>query len=599
MVSRLRTFFAIRLERKLALLLSLVALCTLVVFGWLAIPTITSTRQQDVTELEWQLVNQHASRLKKYVDDKLETFRVVLVGDVPLEGLGDQYLLPVLQGQLDVDTSLHEVSFLDPASGRETHRLVRDIGPAELRSYQVEDAIFTAARAGKNYIGPVTLESGQPFLILATPVTDRSGRLVTVLRGEVNLDTLNTLVAQANLSDTGYLYVVDRQGRLLAHSSNLALSRHVALSQVAPIVARRLLVGAVRYSFRSSSRYYSSFSNQSVFAVARSLPTLGWGVVVEWPEDEAMQPVVSVVGRLLAALFGLLAIIIVVSIYVARRFARPLRNLRRAADAIGQGKFDVGLAGASQGRDEIGELARSFDSMTLGLKELERLKDEFVFIAAHELRTPVTAIRGYAEMLGDLKAKLPPPGGEFVQRLQQSGARLANLVNDLLEVARSQAGRLKVQTSPQDIIAVLQATLAELTPLVQEKKHVVNFTPPAALPNVMADKDKLQEVLVNLVGNAIKYTPAGGRIEVRVAVGEGGVVTAIQDSGIGIAPADQAKLFERFFRVESDATKNIQGTGLGLFIVRQLVERMGGKIWVTSEAGRGSTFSFSLPSASS
>lgn len=595
MFTAVRTYFATRLERKLALLLSLVALFSLVIIGWLAIPTITNTRQQDVSELEWQLVNQLSTRLKKYMDDKLEQFRIN-VADPNVTAIGPDQQAYILRGQLEADSSLVEVAFLRPSDGAVEQRVVRGQDEAGEADQNPEPELLPTVMGGNNYLGDVHFVNSNPRVTLGSPVVNQQGQVISILRGEVDLSVLNSLVAQANLGSQGYLYVVDQRGRMLAHSSNLASSRHARLSEVAPLVARKLLVGAVLYTFRSSSQYYSSLSEQPVFAVARSLPSLRWGVVAEWPESEAMGPVADVVARLLGALFGILAIIIALSVYVARRFTRPLRTLRHATESIGQGKFDVDITRATATRDEVGDLARSFSGMTEGLKELERLKDEFVFIAAHELRTPVTAIRGYAEMLGDLKEKIPPQGSEFVTRLQQSGARLANLVNDLLEVARSQAGRLKVQTSPQDLVALIQTTLAELKPLVAEKKHTLTFTPPAALPTVMADKDKLQEVLVNLIGNAIKYTPVGGQVQVAVSVKADRVVTAITDTGIGIAPQDQAKLFERFFRVESDATKNIQGTGLGLFIVRQLVERMDGKIWVTSEVGKGSTFSFSLPS---
>ena len=154
-----------------------------------------------------------------------------------------------------------------------------------------------------------------------------------------------------------------------------------------------------------------------------------------------------------------------------------------------------------------------------------------------------------------------------------------------------------MQTSPQDLVAIITATLAELKPLAEEKRHTISFSPPVPLPPVLADKDKLQEVIVNLVGNAIKYTPPQGKVEVGLKVAGQSIITWVKDNGIGIGPDDQAKLFQRFFRVESDETRHIQGTGLGLFIVRQIIEHMNGKIWVESEKGQGSTFYFTLPTA--
>ena len=585
-----------RLDRKLALLLSLVALLSLTVLGWLAIRTVTQARQQNVAELEWQLVNQSVDRLRKFIDDKIENFRIV-VADPNVTAIGYEQQTFILEGHLSGDASLLELSFIQPADGFETARVVRGYDKPIHRVLGLDEPAVAAALQGKNYFGPVFFVDNEPRIVLASPVINQQRSIIGVLRGEANLKAVAPLIAQANLGESGYLFVVDQAGRVIATSS-AAGSRLPAGRDLKskPFVSQVLATG-VAPAVGDSAVYESSLEPLKVFVAGRTIPKFGWAIVVEWPTDEAMAIVSEVISRLIGGALVLLALLIVISFWLARSLTKPLRQLTLATAEVGKGKFDVTLPTA--GQDEVGELARSFGTMTLGLKELERLKDEFVFIAAHELRTPVTAIRGYAEMLGDVSQALPEQAKEFVLRLQQSGGRLATLVNDLLEVARSQAGRLKVQTSPQDIVAIITATLAELKPLAEEKQHTIAFLPPAGLPLVLADKDKLQEVMVNLVGNAIKYTPPGGQVEVGVRQAEGLLVTSVKDSGIGIALGDQAKLFQRFFRVESEETKNIQGTGLGLFIVRQIVEHMNGKIWVESIKGQGSTFYFSLPIAGS
>ncbi len=657
-----RGYIGSRLERKLALLLSLVALISLLILTLLAVRTITVTRQRNVAELEWQLTNQTVDRLRKFIDDKIESFRIV-VADPNVTAIGYEQQTFILQGHLKNDASLVELSFVQPADGAESARVVRGKGepvplmldtdgsaklcvketknfnvgavivlrdtlsgpftaalqsvgvacpggqelvlsaapPAgeyavaesaavtenpEHRVFKLTDPAVAAALKGENYFGPVYFVGGEPRIVLASPVVNQQGTIIGVLRGEANLTAVAPLVAQANLGASGYLYVLDQEGYAMASSSNISSRLEVG---------SRLTATPLSPSMSEAERYKSSVTREPSFGVKRAIPKFGWTVVTEWPEGEAMAVVGQVVARLMVGAALLLILTIFLSVVLARRFARPLRELKSASEQVGQGRFDISLPTA--GKDEVGDLARSFGEMTKGLKELERLKDEFVFIAAHELRTPVTAIRGYAEMLTDSSKDLSDQTKEFVLRLQQSGERLATLVNDLLEVARSQAGRLKVQTSPQDIVSVVQAILAELKPLVDQKHHTVSFNP-ETVPLVLADKDKLQEVLVNLIGNAVKYTPEGGQVQVAVVSQPAGFVTcSVRDNGIGISPEDQAKLFQRFFRVESDETRNIQGTGLGLFIVRQIVEHMGGAIWVTSEKGKGSTFSFKLPVA--
>jgi two-component system phosphate regulon sensor histidine kinase PhoR len=254
------------------------------------------------------------------------------------------------------------------------------------------------------------------------------------------------------------------------------------------------------------------------------------------------------------------------------------------------------------------ELGDSFNDMVMGLKQLEQLKDEFVFIAAHELRTPVAAMKGYLQLILDgTTGAIPDATKAFIEKVIASNQRLIQLVNDLLEVARSQAGRLTIKVAPTDIAPAIASTLDELKSLADEKSVTMAYAPtlaggasgaaPAPLPQVMADSDRIKEVVVNLVGNAIKYMGGAGTITITHELVPGTpatLVTHITDTGLGMSAEAQKNLFQKFYRVQTDKTRDITGTGLGLFIVKEIIEKMDGTIWVASQEGKGSTFSFGL-----
>jgi len=229
-------------------------------------------------------------------------------------------------------------------------------------------------------------------------------------------------------------------------------------------------------------------------------------------------------------------------------------------------------------------------------EELVRIKDQFVFIAAHELRTPVTVIKGYASMaLEEGAGAANEKVTKYLKGVEQANERLLQLVEDLLEVARSEAGKIVIRVQPVDIRKPIVATVEELKQLAKKKSISLDYQSPQNLPDVLADEDRVREVAMNLINNAIKYTPSNGHVWVSHEIREKEVVTSVKDDGFGIPKEDQEKLFKKFYRVRTEQTQSIEGTGLGLFIVKELVEKMGGKIWVESEEGKGSTFSFSLP----
>ena len=229
------------------------------------------------------------------------------------------------------------------------------------------------------------------------------------------------------------------------------------------------------------------------------------------------------------------------------------------------------------------------------LREFDRLKDEFITVISHELRTPLTSVYGAA-----LTLQKQQVGGEtrdsLLAMVSEEAARLARLLDDVLSASRLDAKTERFDIAPTDGAAIARAAVdAARTRLSEGLELDVVIEP--NLPPVAADADKLRQVLVNLTENAIKYSPRGGRIVISLIHRDSLVRFSVRDEGIGIPEDEQPQIFERFHRVDPNMTRGVGGTGLGLYICRELVEGMGGRMWVTSREGAGSTFSFELPVA--
>lgn len=227
-------------------------------------------------------------------------------------------------------------------------------------------------------------------------------------------------------------------------------------------------------------------------------------------------------------------------------------------------------------------------------RELERRRDAFVATASHELRTPMTTIMGYSELF--LTRKVPEAvQKEGLQRIYKEGQRLTAIVDDLLNVSRIQSGRLHLEVTRAVLRDIVDEAVAMIKPTAEGHTFVVNVD--RGMPLVLADRDKLTQVLINLVTNAVKYSPAGGPVTIAAMsqAPDGRIVVSVTDTGIGIAPEDRERLFTTFNRIRRPETATIRGSGLGLFIVKGLVELMGGQVWLESEMNHGSTFYFSVP----
>ncbi|MBI3636407.1 MAG: hypothetical protein HY216_09370, partial [Candidatus Rokubacteria bacterium] len=227
-------------------------------------------------------------------------------------------------------------------------------------------------------------------------------------------------------------------------------------------------------------------------------------------------------------------------------------------------------------------------------REIEQMKSDFVSFVTHQLRTPLAGIKWMLELAGQ-ESDVPAGVQSYLADAQGSSERLIALVNDLLDISRLERGRLDVDPRPTDLGVLTYDVLDELALLLKDKGHRLQVLIPPDLPEISVDPQLIRQTVLNLVSNAVKYTPAGGRITVRLEASDGVLVWSVEDTGIGVPKDDQRRLFEKFYRAENVFALETEGTGLGLYLVRLIVERFGGRVWCESEEGHGATFSFTLP----
>jgi signal transduction histidine kinase len=238
----------------------------------------------------------------------------------------------------------------------------------------------------------------------------------------------------------------------------------------------------------------------------------------------------------------------------------------------------------------VDELAQA----NMALYESNRLKSDFLATMSHELRTPLNSILGFSEVLHS-SAGLSDKQQRWVHNIQSSGERLLNLINDILDLAKIEAGKLQVRVAEFSAYDVGEGLLAMFRPLAEKKNIDLRSQLEPGIPLLRQDVVKLQQILSNLLSNAIKFTPEGGRVLLRAEADPLHVVLTVTDTGVGIAPEEQELVFEKFRQSGNPLTREHAGTGLGLSIVRELSKLLGGEVTLQSELGRGSTFTVRLP----
>lgn len=325
----------------------------------------------------------------------------------------------------------------------------------------------------------------------------------------------------------------------------------------------------------------------SVILTAVPIPGPGGAVALIAPAEPVQRSLTLARRYLWAAVGGTLLLGTGTAFMIARSLLRPVIAMEAATAHIARGDFSTRVT--VQSTDEIGQLAAAVNQMTAQLESYEKRRREFFANVAHELRTPISYIRGYAQAIAEQLVTTPADQERYVRIIQEESIRLGKLVDDLLDLAQMDEGQLVPDLVTLDLHLPLDQAVAVVTPLAEQKQVKVQVRVPEQLPLVKADGGRIQQVIVNLLDNGLRHTPQGGSLTVRAQQDEDALVVRVSNTGEGVDPEDLPLLFERFYKRKS------HGRGLGLAIVRSIIRAHGGEVGVENHPGQGATFWFRLP----
>jgi len=321
--------------------------------------------------------------------------------------------------------------------------------------------------------------------------------------------------------------------------------------------------------------------------LARGTEPFGWLVVAK-PTEELREQWLTLLERLALALAAGILLAGLLFLWLSRRLTEPLRVLTRATDLVAAGRYDLDIPEA-RGHDEVARLTERFRGMVAELAEAERLKRSFLMSVSHELRTPLTAIRGHVEALREGIVVEPEHVQASLDIVAAETDRLERLVGDVLDLAKLQAHRFTVRTEEVDLHRVLDQAYGAFAEEARRREINYRLEGEADAPVIVSDGDRVLQVITNLLSNAFRWTPDGGRIELALDQSNGDVSVDVLDTGPGVPPAEHARIFEAF------VSDDLNGTGLGLPIARELALALGGRIDLQSQVGSGSRFRLVLP----
>ncbi len=507
---------------------------------------------------------------------------------------------------------------------------------------------------GDLFIGNIDFDQSSSTwsILMAAPMKNKEGSVIGICKQSISVYRLFKVLENLKIGDTGHATLIDSDSNIIFHTGIEPMTKKFcALNEPEPW--RNKNTGVIALPSSEIEKYGLLAAFAAVESPYLLKYGIRWFVVISQDLNESLAAL-TLFMRYLFIVAGILMLMMMpAGFMISGTFMRPIHKLSIAAKYIAKGDLDYGID-ISTG-DEIEQFADDFRAMILKIKndrqklleakgelqkfsenlekkieertadlkntqeatlniledltesktELEgysndlekalKIKSDFTSTVSHELRTPLAAIKeSIAIVLDETAGKLGDKQKEFLNISKRNVDRLARLINDLLDFQKMESGKQTFSFAENDINGIVKDTSGEMAPLAANKSLSISSELADGLPKIKLDKDRITQVLINLIGNAIKYTDAGS-VTIKTGSNSGSIIVSVKDTGIGIKKEDLTKLFEQFAQLDSISNRRVGGTGLGLAISKMIVDAHGGRIWVDSVPGRGSTFSFSLP----
>lgn len=621
--------FSIR--NKILFLFILISIIPLALFAVLGGYFINLTQSYNVAQLESQFIGQKEKEIEKFFADVSSLFNIQIAS--PIASLGSvpadqrEFLLKEIAAS---NRNIEKLAFLEYDSvyadksdnGMELNKLENGSFAVELSS-QNSSPQFRAAVKGDNYFGSVSKKDNDFLMAVAAPVKNKDGIIIGVMSGEISLKSITQSINSAMLGSSGYLLLTDDRGVIWARPTQLKEAGFGSNVFILSVLGGEY--GGVAWQ---TQEYQSTFGDL-VVATGKKLNGIGWALVAEWPKSDAYAIVYSIINQGIIYLILIFSIAVIVALLFATRITKPIKILDQGAKVIGQGDFAHRIK--IQTKDELQDLAEQFNEMAKNLKdigelretqarleglskslekekELSQIKDKFIATASHQLRTPVSVIRWLAESMRGATAQNKMAVVESqLDDLYKNMESLSLVIGDILTVAELGIGYQPTSLMQFSLKKEAEEAIGRFKKDAEEKNINLRFE-----PNDKKDDYKINASLLNirramehLIANAVAYTKKDGNILVELAREENEMEFSIKDDGIGVLPEDQKLIFGEFARGKNSVEMKNVGTGLGLFIVKTIIEGHKGRIGLESptiwekdsaKIKSGSRFYFSLPS---
>lgn len=646
---------------KLLLAFGMIVLLPVLIVTWFAIGQITSKIEDSLQNRVNESLDVALNAYTQFRDRALENAKILAelrtlqnyINHYDTEAMNLIQLVEIKRDQFDAIT----LEIAD-ARGDILYRSYEAI--PDRREYLYDSQDPTILRAIQ-YSEGISVRASEHGISVkgVVPVRTYADPFGVILLGYLLDDTFADQIHQITGTDVGIRIYLNSRVIAAAFAATAAGSREQILKEVKsqaarPEITQHVIKDGIRnWSYRETIR---GNEYQTAFA-----PISGDnGEIIGMISVAIQRDNIDAIKRLSAIFLFVAAIVALIlatltAFFISREITVPLQRFVEGSRAISAGDFTQRINLHS--RDEIGVLANTFNQMTQDLfdqreqlrkanqqlteyaaqleqtnleltaakqrierwneeleqtvkerteqleisnrelKKLHEMRTEFLNMATHELRTPITAIKGYSDfMLMGMMGEINDKQRKAISAIRESGERQLALINDMLDLAKIEAGRIQLEVEPTPLWVIAANNLHMIRPLAEEKGITLENQIPRDFPDVYVDKDKLTQVFTNLLSNAIKYTDDGGRVTITASViSEEHVQVSVSDTGVGIPPEDLPKVFEKFTKISNQPTRNEKGTGLGLPIVKLIVEAHGGEIWVESELNKGTSFSFTIP----